>query len=609
MNHKRWTLVVAVLGSGIVFLDSTVVGVAMPRIGLELPSTFFGVLEGQSYVYSGYLLSLSALLILAGALSDFYGRRKMFALGLAGFGAASVLCGLSPNMEFLIAARILQGAFGALLVPGSLALITSTFEGEEQGRAFGVWASASAGTTILGPFLGGILVDTLSWRAVFLVNVPLVVFAVIAVVTRVKESRDETASSQFDWIGALIVALGVGGLAFGAIYGEQHRWEGIVVYLLGITASVPLPFLALGVGAVCLILLPLWLRRARHPLIPLNLFRSRNFTVINIATLLIYGALYVTFNNVGLYQQGTLGYTAAAAGLSGIPGTLLLVLFSTRFGALAGRYGARWFLTLGPALMALGLLWLARIPAESTAWQLAPGQPSTYLPPVSYLVDVLPGLLLFGAGLMMMVAPLTTVLMTSVPAHNSGIASAINNAISRIGPQLAGAVIFVALTAAFYGSVANNAPGLDVNSSDVRQHVSPLNRPAGISLTDEQSRAVRARRRTPSTWRCWPPPACYSPGRWCPLSASAARATQRPGRRSRKRSPASRPRSRRRLRPRPDPSWPARAAPGGARPSASGSAAATARRPVPRVRRAGPAPATSPAGPGCRRWRSTGPSS
>ena len=470
---------VAVLGSGIVFLDSTVVGVAMPKIGVELPSLYFGVLEGQSYVYSGYLLSLSALLILAGALSDFYGRRRMFSIGLAGFGAASLLCGLSPNMEFLIAARILQGVFGALLVPGSLALITSAFQGEEQGKAFGTWASASAGTTILGPFLGGILVDTLSWRAVFLINAPLVAIALYLSLTRVEESRDEEASGQFDWFGAVIVGLGVGGLAFGAIYGEQHRWNGA------------LPFASLAVGGLSLFILPFQMRRAKHPLIPISLFKSRNFTVINIATLLVYGALYVTFNNVGLYQQGTLGYTAAAAGLAGIPGTLLLVLFSTRFGALAARYGSRWFLTAGPILMALGVLWLARIPAASTPWKLAPGDPSSYVPPGAYVVDVLPMLLLFGAGLMMLVAPLTTTLMTSVPSHNSGLASAINNAISRIGPQLAGAVIFVALTAAFYGSLASHAQGLDAGSTEVRQHVSPLNKPSGITLTAVQATAVR----------------------------------------------------------------------------------------------------------------------
>src|SRR3982074_846279 len=177
MSTKRWILVAAVLGSGIVFLDSTVVNVALPRIGRDLPRSFLGVLEGQSYVYNAYLLTLSALLILAGALTDFYGRQRMFLLGLLGFGVTSVLCGVAPTMELLVVFRVLQGAAGALLVPGSLALITANFSGEEQGRAFGVWAGASAGTTILGPAVGGFLVDTISWRAAFLVNVPLVALA------------------------------------------------------------------------------------------------------------------------------------------------------------------------------------------------------------------------------------------------------------------------------------------------------------------------------------------------------------------------------------------------------------------------------------------------
>jgi EmrB/QacA subfamily drug resistance transporter len=478
MTNKRWTLVAAVLGSGIVFLDSTVVGVALPKIGHELTSSYFGVLEGQAYIYSGYLLTLSALLILAGALADFYGRKRMFAVGLAGFGAASVLCGLSPTIEVLIGARVLQGVFGALLVPGSLALITQAFKGEEQGRAFGIWASASAGTTILGPFIGGLLVDTISWRAAFLINVPLVLVALWAVRTHVQESRDETASGDFDWLGAAIIAIALGGLAFGSIYGAQHEWQGL------------LPFVSLGIGVVGLALYPFQVRRARHPLIPPSLFRSRNFAAANIATLLIYGALYVTFNYLGLFQQGTLGYTAAAAGLSGVPGTLLLVLFSARVGALSGRYGPRWFMTVGPALMAVGVLYLARVPADSQPWQLTPGRPETYLPPLSWLVDFLPGSLLFGLGLMVMVAPLTTAVMTSVPAHNSGLASAINNAISRIGPQLAGAAIFIAITAAFYGSLAQHAPSLNVNDPTVRSEVAPLNQPKN-ALSPDQDRAVR----------------------------------------------------------------------------------------------------------------------
>src|SRR2546421_1127455 len=195
-DRRRWILVAAVLGSGIVFLDSTVVNVALPRIGKDLPRLWFGILEGQSYVYNAYLLTLSALLILAGALNDYYGRKRMFGYGLVGFGVTSVLCGLAPNMELLIAFRILQGAAGALLVPGSLALITATFTGEQQGRAFGVWAAASAGTTILGPFVGGILVDTLSWRAAFLINVPLVAVAVWGSQGHVVGALNENSSSE-----------------------------------------------------------------------------------------------------------------------------------------------------------------------------------------------------------------------------------------------------------------------------------------------------------------------------------------------------------------------------------------------------------------------------
>src|SRR6267154_900092 len=245
-DRRRWILAAAVLGSGIVFLDSTVVNVALPRIGRDLPRAFLGVLEGQSYVYNAYLLTLSALLILAGALNDFYGRRRMFLYGLIGFGITSVLCGLAPHMELLVLFRILQGAAGALLVPGSLALITSNFSGEEQRRAFGLWAGASGATTILGPVVGGLLVDTVSWRAAFLINVPLVLIALWATWKHVPESRDDEASPQFDWLGAGIVALAVGGLAFGAIRGQQEEWHGVVAYVslaIGVAATIAFPFL------------------------------------------------------------------------------------------------------------------------------------------------------------------------------------------------------------------------------------------------------------------------------------------------------------------------------------------------------------------------------
>jgi len=467
-DRRRWILVAAVLGSGIVFLDSTVVNVALPRIGRDLPRLWFGVLEGQSYVYNAYLLTLSALLILAGALSDHYGRKRMFLYGLVGFGVTSVLCGLAPNMELLVLFRVLQGVAGAVLVPGSLALLTANFEGEAQGRAFGLWAGASGATTILGPFVGGLLVDTISWRAAFLINVPLILVALWATYVHVPESRDETSAAHFDWFGSVIVALAVGGLAFGTIYSQQRDWQD------------PLGYIALAVGVLCTITLPLYMARVPHPLIPLSLFRSRNFTVTNISTLVIYGSLYVTFYYLTLFVQGTIGYTAAAAGLAGIPGTLFLTFLSARFGGIAGRIGSRVFMAVGPAIMALGVLWYARMPASSIPWHLEPQNPATYLPPLSYVIDLLPAGIIFGLGLSLLVAPLTTALMRSVPAHNAGLGSAINNAISRVGPQLAGALIFVFITASFYSYIAARRPDVNVNDPVFRKMVSPLN-PSGLA--------------------------------------------------------------------------------------------------------------------------------
>ena len=467
---QRWTLIAAILGSGIVFLDSTVVNVALPKIGRELPSGLFGVLEGQSYVYNGYLLTVSALLILAGALNDFFGRKRMFVLGLAGFLATSLLCGIAPNMELLVLFRILQGVAGALLVPGSLALITVTFTGEAQGRAFGLWAAASAATTILGPFVGGILVDSISWRAAFLINVPLLLVALWATSRHVRESRAEGASSRFDWLGAFVVAVAVGGLSFGAIYGQQREWKD------------PIGFVLLAAGALATIALPFLMTSRPDPLIPPELFRSRNFTVTNISTFLIYGALYVFGYFFTLFVQGTIGYTAAAAGLSAIPSGLFLVFLSSRFGALAGKHGPKLYMSLGPALMTLGVLWYTRIPATTAPWRFTFGDPSTYLPPPSFFIDVLPGTLLFGLGLSIMVAPLTTALMTSVPARNSGVASAINNAISRVGPQLAGAVIFIAITTSFYAGLHQRVPSISVDDPTVRRQVAPLTVQSGNDL-------------------------------------------------------------------------------------------------------------------------------
>jgi EmrB/QacA subfamily drug resistance transporter len=465
MNAKTGTLIAAVLGSGIVFLDSTVVNVALQKIGQDLPTSHFGVLEGESYVYNAYLLSLSALLILSGALADAFGRRRFFILGLVGFGVTSVLCGIAPNMESLIVFRIVQGAAGALLVPGSLALLTHTFEGAERGRAFGIWAAASAATAILGPVVGGLFVQTISWRAVFFLNVPLIAIALLAAWRYVGESRDPDAARSFDWLGAVVVALAVGGLSFGAIYGQQHQWRDAIG-----------PG-AIAIGAVATVLFVVLMAVREHPLVPLGLFRSRNFAVTNLSTFLIYGALYVVGYQQSIFSQGTLGYSAAAAGFIGVPGAFLLVLLSSRVGAMCVRYGPRRFMAIGPALMGLGILWLTRMPAGSAPWNLQPGDPASWIPSAGYLSDFLPATILFGLGLAITVAPLTTALMTSVPESRAGLGSAVNNAISRVGPQLAGALIFVAITGAFYADLSSKAPGLDTTSDQVRQQLPPLNQP------------------------------------------------------------------------------------------------------------------------------------
>lgn len=461
---QRGTLAAAILGSAIVFLDATIVNVALETIGASLPTTFVGRLEGLTYVNSAYFAVLSALLVLAGALNDFHGRRRMFRIGLAGFGAASVACGLAPTMESLIGARIVQGAFGALLVPGSLSIITAAFSGEERGRAIGLWAAGTSATMILGPLLGGFLVQAVSWRAAFLINVPLVLVALWA--TRsVPESRDADARGEFDWIGAAVIAVAVGGLAFGATRGQERAWED------------PLAWTALLVGAVVAAAVPILMLTRRRPLIPPSLFRSRNFTVVNLSTFVIYGALYVSFVFTSLFFQGTLGYTPLGAGAASIPVAILLTTLSTPAGRWAARVGPRRFLTIGPLLMAAGLLWFVRIPAGSAPWRLELGDPASWVPPAATLVDVVAAQIVFGIGLALLVAPLTTALMSSVPVRNAGLGSAINNAISRVGSPLVSAVLFIVMTASFYPTLESLAPGVDVDDPAVRAQIQPLTRP------------------------------------------------------------------------------------------------------------------------------------
>ncbi len=470
MSTRFGTLLAVILGSAIVFLDGTIVNVALETIGRELPSTLVGRVEGLTYVNSGYLAVLAALLILAGGISDFYGRRRMFRIGLVGFGAASIACGLAPNMELLILARLVQGAFGALLVPGSLSIITATFEGEDRGRAIGLWAAGTSATMILGPFLGGFLVQSISWRAAFLINVPLVLIALYAT-SVVAESRDEEADGSFDWLGAIVIAIGVGGLAFGATRGAERQWQDVIAWI------------SLAIGAVATIAFPFLMRMRANPLVPMSLFSSRNFTVVNLSTFVIYGALYVTLIFQSLFLQGTLAYSPVAAGAIGLPVGICLTFLSTPAGQLAGRLGPRLFLTIGPIIMGLGLLWLARIPADSQAWAADLTVPSSLVPPGDAIIDVILPLLVFGIGISLLVAPLTTALMSSVPVRRAGLGSAINNAVSRVGAPLMSAVLFIAITASFYPLLAERVPGLSADDARAQQ-IQPLTSvPPGTDAT------------------------------------------------------------------------------------------------------------------------------
>ena len=462
--QRGWVMCAVVLGSGVVFLDATVVNVALKTIGQDLPAASLGRLEGLTYVTGGYLTVLAALLILAGALGDTFGRRRVFAIGLVGFGATSVLCGLAPSLEALILARLAQGAAGALLVPQALAIISASWAGEERGRAIGTWAAATSAITIAGPLIGALLVQAVSWRAVFLINVPLVVVALFAL-RFVPESRDEHATGRFDWLGAAVIAVGVGGLAFGVTRGQQQRWQD------------PLAFLAIAAGALAVAAFVPLMARRRDPLVPLDLFRSRDFSVINLSTFVVYAVLYVNLVFQQLFLQGVLGYSPVAAALALLPTGILLTLISTRAGRLAGRLGARPFLVAGPILMAAGLLYLARVPSTSDPWLLVPGDPASFVPPAGYVVDILPGQLLSGFGLAILVAPLSTALMASVSTRRAGIASAINNAISRAGAPLASAILFIALSASFYPMLASLVPGLDVSDPAFRAAVQPLTTP------------------------------------------------------------------------------------------------------------------------------------
>lgn len=475
-SSSRGALAAAIIGSAIVFLDGTIVNIALSRIGAALPTVAIGVLEGQVYIVAGYMATLAAFLLLAGALGDRYGRRRIFLIGLIGFGATSILCALAPSLDVLAAARLLQGVAGALLVPGSLAIITATFEGAERGRAFGIWAASTSAIAIFGPPVGGALVELYGWASIFLVNVPLVLLGVILTFRYVPALRAAAAVGRFDWLGALVAAIAVGGLAFGAIRGQQVAW------------SEAAPLVLLGVGLVALVAFPILMVRRRDPLVPPEMFRNSTFAAINVSTVLIYAALYVLLYMQSLFLQGVLGYTPLATALVGLPTGVALALISAWAGVLAGRHGARRFLVGGPLLMAAGASWWLRVPADSTPWQAQASDLASMIPPLAVFVDPLPAVLAFGVGIAFVVAPLTSTLMSSVALERAGLASAINNALSRVGQPLASAVIFILITERFYASLAAAVPGLDPRSADLRTAVQPLNAPdPSVGVAIEQA--------------------------------------------------------------------------------------------------------------------------
>ncbi|MFC0002591.1 MFS transporter [Micromonospora siamensis] len=409
----RGTLLAAILASGMVFLDSTVVNVALPRLGAELGAT----VAGLQWTVNGYLLMLAAFVLLGGALGDRFGRRRIFLLGVVWFAAASLLCGLAQDTGQLIAARVLQGAGGALLTPGSLSVLQASFHPDDRARAIGTWSGLSGVSTALGPLLGGWLIDTLSWRWIFFINLPLAVAVVLAALRWVPESRDEDASRagrrKFDVAGALLGALGLGGITYALIDAPAR----------GPRSPAVLAAVLVGVAAAAAFV---WLerRRGEAAMLPTTIFSSRLFSVLNVFTVVVYAALGGFTFFLAVYLQNVLGWSALRTGLATVPMTVLLLLGSARAGALSARIGPRLPLTVGPVVAAAGLLLLRAV---------GPG--------ASYWTDVLPGVVLFGAGLTLVVAPLTASVLAAVADRFAGVASGFNNAASRAGGLLAVAAL------------------------------------------------------------------------------------------------------------------------------------------------------------------------
>jgi EmrB/QacA subfamily drug resistance transporter len=406
MSRKTWVLIATIIGSGVVFLDGTVVNLALPHISTDLHASF----SDLQWIVDGYMLTLSAFILIGGSLGDILGRKKMYLTGLAGFGIVSLFSGLAPNTEVLIGMRLLQGVFGALLVPGGLAIINTNFPKEERGKAIGTWAAWSGIFAAIGPLLGGWLITIGSWRWIFFINVPLILACYIIAKANVEDSKSPHPR-KIDYPGAVLAALSLGALTYGLIEGPVKNWNSAIIFTL-------------AAGAVLMLIFLIFESRSKDPMVQLNLFRSRNFSGTNLMTLTMYGALAGFMFSLVIYLQTKMGYSAIVAGASLFPVSVMLLLFSRQMGGLSARLGPRYFLTFGPLIAGVAMLLLR-----------------DYQPGDSYLTFLLPRVLLFSIGLVIFVAPLTATVMSSVADENSGIASGINNAVSRIGGLITIAIL------------------------------------------------------------------------------------------------------------------------------------------------------------------------
>jgi EmrB/QacA subfamily drug resistance transporter len=431
------------------FIDGTVVNVALPALQADLNATITDV----QWVVEAYALFLGALILVGGAMGDQLGRKRVFLFGVVSFTAASILCGVATSPRLLIVARALQGVGAAFLVPGSLAIISATFSDAERGRAIGTWSGFSAITTAIGPVVGGWLIDHVSWRAAFFLNVPLAAIVVVLSLRFIEESRDPARTTRIDWSGALLAVIGLGGVVFGLL--EWPR--------LG--PGHPLVIGSLALGAVCLALLVVVERRARNPMLPLDLFRSRTFTLTNVLTLLLYGALGVVFFLLPLYLIQVQHYSATAAGAALVPFAVIMFALSRWAGGLVARVGPRVPLTAGPIIAAVGVVLFARGGADDSYWS-----------------TVFPAVCLLGLGMTITVAPLTTTVMGAVDSHRAGVASGINNTVARVAGLLTIAVFGVLLAHRFNAEVTPRLDRLGLSSPVRMEIVKELPKMAGAEL-------------------------------------------------------------------------------------------------------------------------------